>query len=255
MLTRFLHDFACIAPTWTNANIIEEQVAAIRAQVGDREVICGLSGGVDSAVAAALVHEAVGDQLTCVFVDHGLLRAGEAEQVETDYVKATGIKLHVVEAADRFLAALAGVTDPEDKRKIIGREFIRAFEAAAREIAAHGDVEFLVQGTLYPDVVESGGGTGTANIKSHHNVGGLPEDLAFALVEPLRTLFKDEVRAIGEQLGLPPEIVWRQPFPGPGLSIRSVGEMPRERLTILRAADAIAREEMSRAGLDREIWQ
>ena len=252
MLTRFLHDFVGIAPTWTNANIIEEQVAAIRAQVGDRQVICGLSGGVDSAVAAALVHEAVGDQLTCVFVDHGLLRAGEAEQVETDYVKATGIKLHVVEAADRFLAALAGVTDPEDKRKIIGREFIRAFEAAAREIA---DVRFLVQGTLYPDVVESGGGTGTANIKSHHNVGGLPDDLAFELVEPLRTLFKDEVRAIGVRLGLPEAMVWRHPFPGPGLAIRIIGAVTPDRLAVLRAADRIAREELTAAGLDRSVWQ
>ncbi len=223
--------------------------------MGDKEVICGLSGGVDSAVAAALVHKAIGDQLTCVFVDHGLLRAGEAEQVETDYVKATGIRLHVVDAADRFLAALAGVTDPEQKRKIIGREFIRAFEAAAREIAAHGDVEFLVQGTLYPDVVESGGGTGTANIKSHHNVGGLPEDLRFALVEPLRSLFKDEVRAIGAQLGLPESMVWRHPFPGPGLAIRIIGEVTRDRLDVLRAADLIAREELTASGLDRSVWQ
>src|SRR5438874_8401943 len=255
VLTRFLYDVAGIEPTWTNANIIDEQVAAIRARVGDKQVICGLSGGVDSAVAAALVHKAVGDQLTCVIVDHGLLRAGEAEQVETDYVKATGIRLQVVDAADRFLGALAGVTDPEQKRKIIGREFIRVFEAAAREIAAHGDVEFLVQGTLYPDVVESGGGTGTANIKSHHNVGGLPEDLAFALVEPLRTLFKDEVRAIGIQLGLPEPMVWRHPFPGPGLAIRIIGEVTRERLVVLRAADRIAREELTNAGLDRSVWQ
>jgi len=255
MLTRFLYDVAGIEPTWTNANIIDEQVVAIRELIGDKEVICGLSGGVDSAVAAALVHKAVGDQLTCVFVDHGLLRAGEAEQVETDYVKATGIKLHVVDAADRFLAALAGVTDPERKRKLIGREFIRVFEAAAREIAAHGDVEFLVQGTLYPDVVESGGGTGTASIKSHHNVGGLPDDLAFALVEPLRTLFKDEVRAIGTQLGLPETMVWRHPFPGPGLAIRIIGEVTRDRLDVLRAADRIAREELTAAGLDRDVWQ
>jgi GMP synthase (glutamine-hydrolysing) len=255
ILTRFLYEIAGIEPTWTNANIIEEQVAAIRAQVGEKAVICGLSGGVDSAVAAALVHKAVGDQLTCVFVDHGLLRAGEAEQVETDYVKATGIRLHVVDAADRFLDALAGVTDPEQKRKIIGREFIRVFEAAAREIAAQGDVEFLVQGTLYPDVVESGGGTGTANIKSHHNVGGLPEDLAFELVEPLRTLFKDEVRAIGAQLGLPEPMVWRHPFPGPGLAIRIIGEVTQARLAVLRAADLIAREELTAAGLDRSVWQ
>jgi len=255
ILEHFLYDVAGIEPDWTNAGIIEEQVAAIRAQVGDKQVICGLSGGVDSAVAAALVHRAVGDQLTCVFVDHGLLRAGEAEQVEQDYVAATGIRLRVVDAADRFLDALAGVTDPEQKRKIIGREFIRAFEGAAREIATHGDVEFLVQGTLYPDVVESGGGTGTANIKSHHNVGGLPEDLQFALVEPLRTLFKDEVRAIGAELGLPEAMVWRHPFPGPGLAIRIIGEVTRDRLALLRAADLIAREELTAAGLDRDVWQ
>src|SRR4051794_18419401 len=255
ILRRFLTEIAGITPNWTNEAIIDEQVAAIRATVGDKQVICGLSGGVDSAVAAALVHKAVGDQLTCVFVDHGLLRAGEAEQVEKDYVAATGIKLKVVDAADRFLGALAGVTDPEQKRKIIGREFIRVFEAAAREIAAHADVEFLVQGTLYPDVVESGGGTGTANIKSHHNVGGLPDDLAFGLVEPLRTLFKDEVRAIGSQLGLPEPMVWRHPFPGPGLAIRIIGEVTRDRLDILRAADRIAREELTAAGLDRDVWQ
>jgi GMP synthase (glutamine-hydrolysing) len=255
VLERFLYEIAGIAPEWTPASIVEDQVAAIRAQVGDKEVICGLSGGVDSAVAAALVHKAVGDQLTCVFVDHGLLRAGEAEQVEEDYVAATGIKLKVVDAADRFLGALAGVSDPERKRKIIGREFIRVFEDAAREVAAAGDVEFLVQGTLYPDVVESGGGAGTANIKSHHNVGGLPEDLKFALVEPLRTLFKDEVRAIGAELGLPEAMVWRHPFPGPGLAIRIIGEVTRERLDVLRAADLIAREELAASGLDRGVWQ
>jgi len=255
VLEHFLYDIAGIEPTWTPSSIVDQQVDAIRAQVGTKEVICGLSGGGDSAVAAALVHRAVGDQLTCVFVDHGLLRAGEAEQVEKDYVAATGIKLKVVDASARFLGALAGVADPEQKRKIIGREFIRVFEQAAREVAAGGDVEFLVQGTLYPDVVESGGGAGTANIKSHHNVGGLPDDLAFALVEPLRLLFKDEVRAIGAQLGLPEAMVWRHPFPGPGLAIRIIGEVTRERLDVLRAADQIARDELTAAGLDRGVWQ
>ncbi|HEV7193149.1 MAG TPA: glutamine-hydrolyzing GMP synthase [Jatrophihabitantaceae bacterium] len=260
VLRHFLYDIAGARPTWTEANIIDEQVASIRSQVGGKRAICGLSGGVDSAVAAALVQRAIGDQLTCVFVDHGLLRAGEAEQVERDFVAATGVRLKVVDAAGRFLDALAGVADPEEKRKIIGREFIRVFEAAARDVVAdagaHGEsVEFLVQGTLYPDVVESGGGTGAANIKSHHNVGGLPDDLQFALVEPLRSLFKDEVRRVGEQLGLPAEIVWRQPFPGPGLGIRIVGSVTGERLEILRRADAIARAELSAAGLDRDIWQ
>jgi GMP synthase (glutamine-hydrolysing) len=255
MLQRFLYDIAGIEPTWTPTNIIDDQVAAIRARAGDKQVICGLSGGVDSAVAAALVHRAVGDQLTCVFVDHGLLRAGEAEQVEKDYVAATGIRLKVVDAADRFLGALAHVEDPEQKRKIIGREFIRVFEQAAREVDAERHVEFLVQGTLYPDVVESGGGTGTANIKSHHNVGGLPDDLQFSLIEPLRTLFKDEVRALGAELGLPEEIVQRHPFPGPGLAIRIIGAVDRPRLDVLRAADLIAREELTAAGLDRDVWQ
>jgi GMP synthase (glutamine-hydrolysing) len=260
VLERFLFDVAGCRPTWTMTNVIDEQVAAIRAQVGDKRAICGLSGGVDSAVAAALVQRAIGDQLTCVFVDHGLLRDGEPEQVEKDFVAATGVRLEVVNARQRFLDALAGVCDPEEKRKVIGREFIRVFEAAAARVVedagAHGEqVEFLVQGTLYPDVVESGGGTGTANIKSHHNVGGLPEDLQFSLVEPLRTLFKDEVRRVGEQLGLPDQIVWRQPFPGPGLGIRIIGEVTRSRLEVLRAADAIARDELSRAGLDRDVWQ
>ncbi|MGK5500378.1 glutamine-hydrolyzing GMP synthase [Streptomyces sp. URMC 125] len=260
VLEHFLYRGAGLKPTWTAANVVEEQVAAIRAQIGTKRAICGLSGGVDSAVAAALVNKAIGDRLTCVYVDHGLMRKGESEQVEKDFVASTGVRLKVVDAEKRFLDALAGVSDPEEKRKIIGREFIRVFEQAASEIVAEagqGDeaVEFLVQGTLYPDVVESGGGTGTANIKSHHNVGGLPEDLQFELVEPLRKLFKDEVRMVGQELDLPEEIVHRQPFPGPGLGIRIVGEVTRERLDLLREADAIAREELTAAGLDRDIWQ
>ena len=259
-LRNFLYEGAGIEPTWTAGSIVDEQVARIRAQVGGAQVICALSGGVDSSVAAALVHKAVGDQLTCFFIDHGLLRAGEREQVENDYARGMGIRVITCDESQRFLDALAGVTEPETKRKIIGREFIRSFEAAQKQVveqvgASGGEVKFLVQGTLYPDVVESGGGEGAANIKSHHNVGGLPEDMAFELVEPLRTLFKDEVRAVGRELGLPDYLVNRQPFPGPGLGIRIIGEVTRERLDVLRAADLIAREELTAAGLDQEIWQ
>ncbi|WP_067778795.1 glutamine-hydrolyzing GMP synthase [Actinomyces vulturis] len=259
-LENFLYEGAGLAGDWTPGNIIDEQVAKIRETVGDAHVICGLSGGVDSSVAAALVHKAIGDQLTCIFVDHGLLRAGEREQVETDYAQGMGIRVITVDESKRFLDALAGVTEPEAKRKIIGREFIRSFEAAQRAVieqvgAEGGEIKFLVQGTLYPDVVESGGGEGAANIKSHHNVGGLPDDLNFALIEPLRELFKDEVREIGRQLGVPEKIVARQPFPGPGLGIRVIGEVTAHNLEILRAADLIAREELTNAGLDEEIWQ
>jgi GMP synthase (glutamine-hydrolysing) len=263
VLSRFLHDFAGLGADWTPANIAGALVEQVRAQVGDGRAICGLSGGVDSAVAAALVQRAIGDRLTCVFVDHGLLRAGERAQVQRDFVAATGANLVTVDAAQTFLEALSGVANPEGKRKIIGRQFIRAFEGAVRDIvgpnassgSSENGVEFLVQGTLYPDVVESGGGSGTANIKSHHNVGGLPGDLKFKLVEPLRLLFKDEVRAVGRELGLPEEIVARQPFPGPGLGIRIVGEVTANRLDTLRRADAIAREELTAAGLDNQIWQ
>ncbi len=258
ILSRFLHEIAGIPAAWTPSNIADALIKQVREQVGDGHAICGLSGGVDSAVAAALVQRAIGDKLTCVFVDHGLLRAGEREQVQRDFVAATGAKLVTVDAVDKFLGELKGVTDPEEKRKIIGREFIRSFEDAVSEVVGEqGEtkVEYLVQGTLYPDVVESGGGTGTANIKSHHNVGGLPDDLEFDLVEPLRLLFKDEVRAVGRELGLPEEIVARQPFPGPGLAIRIIGEVTRDRLDLLRQADAIAREELTAAGLDKQIWQ
>jgi GMP synthase (glutamine-hydrolysing) len=261
VLERFLLDIAGCRQTWTMVNIVEEQIENVRVQIGDTgRAICALSGGVDSAVAAAIVQRAIGDRLTCVYVDHGLMRKGETEQVERDFVAATGVELHVVNAEKQFLEALDGISDPEEKRKIIGREFIRVFEAAEAEAlgaaAKEGDkVAFIVHGTLYPDVVESGGGSGAATIKSHHNVGGLPDDMLFENIEPLRTLFKDEVRKVGVELGLPAEIVWRQPFPGPGLAIRIVGEVTAGRLETLREADAIAREELTRAGLDRDVWQ
>ena len=259
VLERFLYSAAGITPSWTTASVLDAAVEEVREAVGEGRAICGLSGGVDSAVAAAVVQRAIGDRLTCVFVDHGLLRQGEAEQVERDFVDATGIRLETVDARAHFLDALRGVVDPEEKRKVIGREFIRAFERAARDVEAQsGGPEHLVQGTLYPDVVESGGrrgGTGSSTIKSHHNVGGLPEDLGFSLVEPLRHLFKDEVRSLGLELGLPETLVWRHPFPGPGLAVRIVGEVTEERLCILRQADAIAREELTAAGLDRAVWQ
>src|SRR3954467_13902245 len=256
VLEHFLHEIAGCRPTWTMVNIVDEQVDHIRKQIGDGQAICALSGGVDSAVAAAIVQRAIGDRLTCVYVDHGMMRLGETEQVRADF-EAVFDTLDVVDASDQFVGALEGVHDPEEKRKIIGREFIRTFEAAEVRVFGDGntDTAYLVQGTLYPDVVESGGGAGTSNIKSHHNVGGLPDDLQFELVEPLRTLFKDEVRLVGEQLGLPSTMVWRQPFPGPGLGIRIIGEVTKGRLDILRQADAIAREELTRAGLDRDIWQ
>ena len=253
LLKNFLYDVAGAPPAWTPAAVIEEQVERIRAQVGSNRVICGLSGGVDSAVAALLVYKAVGDQLTCVFVDHGFMRSNEAEQVAETFGGHFQVPLVHVQVQDRFLARLEGVDDPEEKRRRIGEEFIRVFEEEAAKL---GDIQFLVQGTLYSDVIESGGTEGVAaKIKSHHNVGGLPEDMQMELVEPLRLLFKDEVRRVGEELGMPERMVWRQPFPGPGLAIRIIGEVTRERLEILRGADSILQEEVRRAGLYRDLWQ
>jgi GMP synthase (glutamine-hydrolysing) len=253
ILKRFLSEVCECDMAWSPASIVEDQIARIRDQVGDAKVICGLSGGVDSSVAALLVHRAIGDQLTCVFVDHGLMRKNEGEQVISAFRDTFKVPLVAVDAETRFLDKLSGVIDPERKRKIIGAEFIRVFEEEAAKI---GDARFLVQGTLYSDVIESGGGTGAATIKSHHNVGGLPDDLQFELVEPLRALFKDEVRAVGAELGLPERLVWRQPFPGPGLAIRVVGgEATKERLDVLRDADFILQDEIRNAGLYRELWQ